>query len=174
MKKKVFDPKRYHRKSIRLKAYDYSKTGLYFITICTKNKVCLFGQITKNVMILNDAGVMIEKEWLNLSERFHHICLHESMVMPNHFHAIYEVKNQKNTNIIGDIVGAFKSISTVEYIRGVKVNNWPPFEDKLWQRNYWEHVIRNENSHQKISNYIQNNPENWKIGDLKPYDPSLP
>ncbi len=63
---------------------------------------------------------------------------------------------------VGDMIGAFQSIVTVEYIRGVKNNNWQPFDGKLWQRNYWEHIIRNEQSYQRISEYIINNPSKWK------------
>ena len=59
------------------------------------------------------------------------------------------------------MVGAFQSITTVEYIRGVKTKNWKPFDKKIWQRNYWEHIIRNENSYNTITEYIKNNPDNW-------------
>ena len=67
-----------------------------------------------------------------------------------------------NTKTLGDIVGAFQSIATVEYIRGVKQLGWQPFNGKLWQRNYWEHIIRDKKSYQRISEYIINNPKNWK------------
>ncbi|MEA3444528.1 MAG: transposase, partial [Bacteroidota bacterium] len=125
-----------------------------------------------------------ESEWLKLPERFTNIELHEYIVMPNHFHAILQIvgatlvvaqnnmidatekgqpqgiaPTQKKT--VGDMVGAFESITTVEYIRGVKNNNWNPFDGKLWQRNYWEHIIRNEKSYNTISEYIKNNPDNW-------------
>ena len=79
------------RKSIRLKGYDYSQAGLYFITIVTKNREHLFGKIENGKMILNDAGKMVEKQWLKLPERFKNIKLHEYTVMPNHFHTILEI-----------------------------------------------------------------------------------
>ena len=194
-----YNPNIHHRRSIRLKGYDYSQAGLYFITICIKNRACLIGNIENGEMILNDAGKMIENEWLKITNRFKNTKLHEYIIMPNHFHAILEIvgatlvvaPNDKGqpqgiaptntptntpTNIptntptnteaekkprLGDIVGAFQSITTVEYIRGVKNNNWKPFDRKLWQRNYWEHIIRSEKSYNTISEYIINNPGKW-------------
>jgi len=197
---------KHHRHSIRLKGYDYSRAGLYFITICVQNRECLFGEIVgaslvDAKMILNDAGKMVQSEWLKLPERFTNIALHEYIVMPNHFHAILEILGatlmvaQNGVEIqnvvvapnrngewnkqgqpqgiaptgktVGDMVGAFESITTMLYIRGVKNNNWETFDKKLWQRNYWEHIIRNEQSYLKISEYIINNPANWNNDTLK-------
>jgi hypothetical protein len=129
-----------------------------------------------------------------LPERFINIKIHEYTVMPNHFHAIIEIvgaplvgaqismgqmeggQRQKElpregqprgiAPTVGDIVGAFKSISTNEYIRGVKQNDWQRFNKKLWQRNYWEHIIRNENECLKISQYIIDNPAKWQNAEL--------
>jgi len=80
----------HHRKSIRLKNYDYSRAGLYFITVCIENRYCLFGHIANDSMILNDAGNMIAGQWNELNNRFPSIALHEYVVMPNHFHGIIE------------------------------------------------------------------------------------
>jgi len=195
--KSKYNPLIHHRRSIRLKGYDYSQAGLYFITICCQNRACLFGKVTNSEMQLNDAGKMVENEWLKLPERFKNIQLHEYVVMPNHFHAILEIvgatlvvapddnpiltemglpqeigrlpqeigrpQGHAHTGkTVGAIVGAFQSIVTVEYIRGVKNLNWQPFNGKLWHRNYYEHIIRNEKSYHNISNYILNNPKNWR------------
>lgn len=180
-----YDPHINHRRSIRLKGYDYSKAGLYFITICIQNRKCLLGEITNGEMKLNDAGKMVETEWLKLSERFKNIVLHEFVVMPNHFHSILEIVGQPQgiaptevivpsegiapterifptRRTIGDMVGAFQSIVTVEYIRGIKTLGWQPFDGKLFQRKYWEHIIRNEQSYHRIAQYILNNPSKWK------------
>ena len=182
----------HHRKSIRLKGYDYSQAGLYFITICVQDRECLFGKIENGEMILNDAGKMVENEWLKIPNRFTNVHLHEYVVMPNHFHAImeiavgatlvvdqHEMADNENENgqpqgfaptkpkTVGDMVGAFQSIATVEYIRGVKQLGWQPFNGKLWQRNYWEHIIRDEQSYQRISAYIINNPKKWNDDSLK-------
>ena len=173
----------YHRRSIRLKGYDYSKAGFYFITICVKDRKCMFGEIVKDKMELNMAGIMVKNEWINITNRFPNVHLHQFVVMPNHFHAILEIlvgatlvvapdnlvaPDNKGattrvapTRTVGDIVGAFQSIVTVEYIHGVKNHGWVSFDGKLWQRNYYEHIIRNEKSYQRISDYIVNNPSNW-------------
>jgi len=185
-KKLPYLPDTHHRRSIRLKHYDYSQAGFYFITLCVQNKESLFGEIIENKMILNAAGKMIEKEWLALQKRFLHTDSHEYVVMPNHFHAIIEVENswgasqikgqpqgfsyavENAKKTLSDIIGAFKSITTVEYIRGIKTSSWQNFEGKLWQRNYWEHVVRNEQSFNDIAQYIVNNPQNWEIDKLRP------
>ena len=87
----TYNPKIHDRKSIRLKGYDYSREGLYFLTICTQNRACLFGEIVGGKMILNDAGNMVVNEWAQLPHRFTNIRLHEYVTMPNHFHAILEI-----------------------------------------------------------------------------------
>ena len=177
-----YNPNIHHRRSIRLKGYDYSQAGLYFITICTQNRKHLFGTIENGEMILNDAGKMVKNEWLALPKRFLNIKLHEYTVMPNHFHAILEITvggttvgatvgatlvvapdavDPPKNKTVGDIIGAFKSIVTVNYIRGVKKSGWKPFNKRLWQRNYWESIIRNEKSYHNRSEYIKNNPRNW-------------
>jgi len=188
-----YNPKIHHRKSIRLKNYDYSQAGLYFVTIVTQNRECLFGDIVDDEMVLNDAGDIIENVWLAIPKRYKKIRMHEYCVMPNHFHALFEItvgatlvvaQNDKGqpqlgqsqgerattrvapTVTVGDIVGVFKSIVTNEYIRGVKNNGWRRFNGKLWQRNYWEHIIRNENEHQQIVQYIIDNPKKWALDKL--------
>ena len=159
-----YNPNIHHRRSIRLKGYDYSQAGLYFITIVCQDRECLFGGIADGKMTLNDPGEMVEHQWLALKSRFHNIVLHEYVVMPNHFHGILEIVVGATLVVaptIGDMMDAFKSITTVEYIRGVRNCGWQPFNGKLWQRNYWEHIIRNEQSYHRISAYIINNPAKW-------------
>jgi REP element-mobilizing transposase RayT len=205
-----YNPNIHHRKSIRLKGYDYAQAGLYFITICVQNRICLFGDIHNGQLILNDAGRMVGKWYNELENKFPDIRCHEMVVMPNHFHCIIENigavradlrvcpdnnneradlhvcpdannvradlrvcpdANNANTNPIkGEHMGSplhrvvqwFKTMTTNEYIRGVKTLGWQPFNGKLWQRNYYEHIIRNEQSYQNISNYIINNPAKWQ------------
>jgi REP element-mobilizing transposase RayT len=328
------------RKSIRLKGYDYSLAGLYFVTICTQNRAYLFGNIQNAQMILNDSGNMISKWYYELENKFPNIHCHQIIIMPNHIHFIVQItyenndiqsgeqndiqtgehigsplhQNQsenpptavganlrvrpsmrvcpdnagehigsplqnhifrvcpendinnppvgadlrvcpdndnmgENSNnnsgehtdiqsnehnnppatvradlrvcpqlitgehigsplqnhifrvcpendinnppvgadlrvcpsmrvcpqlITGEHIGSplhvviqwFKTMTTNHYIRGVKQQNWQPFNGKLWQRNYWEHIIRNENSYQNISEYIKNNPQNWENDTL--------
>ena len=208
-----------HRHSIRLKNYDYSQAGLYFVTICTENHSCLFGKINGGKMILNDAGKMVEKWYFELQNKFHDIRGDEYVIMPNHFHAIivnvgadlcvrpnvgianniYN-RNRANSNNVAPehkninaqmqinvndnssknktihnpgllqgegghigpplqrVIQWFKTMTTNEYIRNIKQHNWRRFTDKLWQRGYYEHVIRKNDELNIIREYINNNP----------------
>jgi REP element-mobilizing transposase RayT len=183
-----YNPNIHHRRSIRLKGYDYSQAGLYFVTICCQNMICCFGKIKNGEMILNDAGQMVEKWCAELSHKFSDIEMDTYIIMPNHFHAIIvnnggndgntvgadlrvcpDILGEHGENILGEHIGSplhaviqwFKTMTTNEYIRGVKMLGWQRFNKKLWQRDYWEHIIRNEQSYQHIANYIMNNPVNW-------------
>ncbi|WP_353481907.1 transposase [Haliscomenobacter sp.] len=205
-----FNPKIHHRRSIRLKGYDYSQPGAYFITICVQDRLHLFGEIHDGNMILNDAGKMIEKWYFELENKFPDKKCREMVVMPNHFHCIienmaghaegqgahvgaprrgrpdtdergrpdtdergrdrphdhpdtpYGPENKKFNATVGDAMDWFKTMTTNEYIRGVKNVGWERFNRKLWHRNYWEHIIRDDRAYFNISNYILNNPKNWK------------
>ncbi len=184
-----YNPKIHHRRSIRLKGYNYSQAGLYFITLCTQDSLHLFGEITNDEIVLNDSGMMIEKWWNELKNRFPNIELDEFVIMPNHFHGVIQIINTTPTSVPvpvgadlrvcpdtdtrehtgGEHAGSplhrmiqwFKTMSTNEYIRNVKKNHWTPFNKKLWQRNYYEHIIRNEKSYLQISEYIRTNPLKW-------------
>lgn len=297
------NPNFHQRRSIRLKGYDYSKAGLYFITMCVQNRDCLFGDIRSvgvvgapdgstvgaslrgrpdiseiqdakieekgthigvplrkwygqndiREMILNDSGKMIIKWYNELENKYPNIRCHEMVVMPNHFHCIVEITREygydhsdgiglddsgdiglndsaahvgaplrgrpddpnyrpndpnyrfddhpiadpdhnpindpndhpitdynpinetqygpDNKNFgatIGDVVDWFKTMTTNEYIRGVKNLGWKRFDGKLWQRNYWEHIIRNDDSYHQISEYIIQNPMKWNDDQLNP------
>ncbi|SFV69852.1 hypothetical protein MNB_SV-14-1728 [hydrothermal vent metagenome] len=155
----------YKRKQLRLGQYNYADSGLYFITICGQNRIKYFGEIVNKELKLNQAGNMIEYLWLDIPKRFDSIELREYIIMPNHFHAIVEI-SPRSTVSLGEVVGAFKSLTTNEYIKGVKKSNWLAFDKRLWQRNYYEHVIRDEVSHYFIAEYIQNNPLKWEEDKL--------
>lgn len=195
---KKYDSSIHHRKSIRLKEYDYSMSGLYFITICTHNKAYLFAEIIDGESLLNDAGLMIEKWYHKLEDKFSTIQCRELIIMPNHLHGVIEITSNNITDLAGDLYACpnaslgkkeggehmcspqqakagtplyqaiqwFKTMTTNNYIRGVKNNEWRRFEGKLWQRNYWEHVIRSEESYQNIILYINENPIKWDIDEL--------
>ena len=155
-----YDPDIHHRRSVRLKGYDYSLKGLYFITICTQNNRCLFGDITDGVISLNEAGKMIESWYHEIPNKFpDYVCL-EHMVMPNHFHCIWMNKGETGQNLI-DVIHWFKTMTTNEYIRNVHTNNWLPFNKRLWQREYFEHIIPNQHAYQEIADYILSNPLKW-------------
>jgi putative transposase len=189
----TYDPDRHHRRSIRLQGYDYSTPGAYFITICVQRRMCLFGAVVNDQLRLNDAGQMIQACWEQLPQRFPTLALDTYVVMPNHFHAIailvgaplvgaQDAQGAQNTPItrsasrrgaegpltIGDIAGAFKSITTNHYIHGVQESGWNPFEKRLWQQNYWEHIIRDDTALGRIRSYIQTNPTRWSDDQLHP------
>lgn len=173
-----------HRKSIRLVGYDYSKAGLYFVTICCYNKECLFGEIVSEKMIFSEAGKIANDCWLEIPKHFNNVILHEHIIMPNHVHGIIEISSDNfganqhsptdTANIERESIDSlqrnvFKSPSKTigSIIRGYKIGVTKWFHsntdiDIVWQRNYYEHIIRNGESYQRISNYIINNPENWK------------
>lgn len=166
----AYDRDQHHRRSIRLKGYDYSQSGAYFVTICLQHRAGLFGRIIDKEMRLNAVGSMLDVQWNALPDRFAGIQLDEYIVMPNHFHGIIvmapHVGDLADAQHNGDIIGAFKSITTHEYVLGVKHYGWPSFDRKLWQRNYYEHIIRNEKSLCAIREYIANNPINWQQDEL--------
>lgn len=89
--KNQYNPKIHHRRSIRLKGYDYAQAGLYFITICVQDRVSLFGEIKGGEIHLSDAGKMVEQQWLVIPERFKNVQLNEFIIMPNHFHSIVQI-----------------------------------------------------------------------------------
>ncbi len=166
-----FDSISHHRRSIRLKGYDYTQPNCYFITICCQNRANLFGWIQDGEMQKNDSGQMIEHEWLGLTARFNNISLKSYIVMPNHFHGIIKIKRNSSEGMqisktIGDVIDAFKSITTVKYIDGVNAKNWQTFDKKIWQRNYYEHIVRNNSELMAIEEYILNNPKNWHNDEL--------
>lgn len=180
----TFNPAIHHRRSIRLRGYDYSQAGMYFVTVCTQGRLCLFGDIADGVMKLNAAGLMVERWYFDLKNKFPDIQCGEFVCMPNHVHAIVTnvgadpcVRPETGQTQTGQthrsaptgagtslsrVVQWFKTMSTNEYIRGVEQNGWQPFSAKLWQRNYYEHIIRDEDSYLKIAEYIQTNPQRWQ------------
>lgn len=202
-----YNPQIYHRRSIRLKGYDYAQAGLYFITLCCHNREHLFGKIINGNMILNDAGNIANGCWLKIPKHFPNVILHEHIIMPNHVHGIIELvganhhspdnnalqnildgnvanhhlpNNIETENILNGNgvvfnngaknvsplpVSPSKTIGSV--IRGYKigVTKWMRINTNVydvWQRNYHENIIRNEQSYETISNYIINNPQKWE------------
>ena len=213
-----------NRKVLRLKGFDYSSKGYYFLTICCQNREYFFGTIENGVMVLNDAGKMVEKWYYELENKYPDKRCHEMIIMPNHMHCIIEnVLNAHETLIfqrdahegtslrgrpvdekrgrtvvdncnvindngiignntidddsmntsqygmqnkiygasISDVMDWFKTMTTNEYIRGVKQLGWKRYNKKLWQRSFNDNIIRTEYSLERIRKYIINNPANW-------------
>ena len=159
--KMKFDPNKHHRRSIRLKDYDYSQAGAYFITPCVQNRRHLFGEIKDNVMICNAFGEIAYEVWQFMPERYDNIELGKFVIMPNHTHHILIINSDDNEKTLGEIVGAYKSLFVHHCLEYIKENDLNIHLGKVWQRNYYEHIIRNEKSYDCISNYIVNNPQNW-------------
>ncbi len=200
-----YNPNIHHRRSIRLKGYDYAQAGLYFITICCQDRAHLFGEVINEIMILNEYGKIAFTEWENSMNIRDNIYLHDFVIMPNHIHGIIEIvfkkanqdagelelapitKFQSPSQTIGSIVRGYK-IATIKKIKDkvleesskgelrcmgelqfAHTSQFAPtptekiiqLDFKIWQRNYYEHIIRNEASHQRISDYILNNPAQW-------------
>jgi len=174
---------RFHRQSIRLRDYDYTSQGLYYVTICTQNRELYFER--------DDIKEMINNQWQKLTIKFSNIDLDEYTVMSNHLHGIIVINDenicrgdpcgrpQRNEGNhkgypynekprLGDIIGAFKSITTNYYIQRTETKHWPRFDKRLWQRNYYEHIIRNEQTLNKIRKYIRTNSLNWETDRNNP------
>jgi len=167
------NPQKHHRRSIRLKDYDYSQAGAYFVTICAHNQRGLFGNIVNGEMKLSSIGKIVQREWNKTPARFPNVELDAFIIMPNHIHGILIVgatlvvahDNRAGTRpapTLGKIVGSFKSRCVRKCIQN-RLN-----VDKLWQRNYYEHIIRDEKDLNKIREYIINNPITWELDDENP------
>jgi len=153
------------RKLLRLPKYDYSQIGAYFITIVTQKRANLFGIIANGEMILSPAGKALWLWWDELGKKFSGVNPFEFIVMPNHIHGIVVIESANVSIPLGDMVGWYKSMTTNEYIRGVNSNGWPPFDRRLWQRNYYEHIIRSETDLENTILYIQTNPDRWETDE---------
>jgi len=157
------------RKNIRLHGYDYSYPGIYFVTICTANRERLFGTIHAGRMCLNDSGKIVSGTWKKLPQRFPCVALDAFVVMPNHVHGIVLLhRRRSNTQTgaassaptqpaaLGDILRTFKSESAIRVNAILKRTARP-----IWQRNYFEYIIRSTSSLDKIRLYIRDNPSHW-------------
>ncbi|WP_027390023.1 transposase [Chrysiogenes arsenatis] len=158
------------RVSLRLQGYDYNQTGAYFVTICVQERACLFGKIAEGTMHLSEAGCMTERWFYEMEKKFPDLMAEQFVCMPNHIHFIVvnqrvPLKGEKPLSL-STVVQWYKTMTTNEYIRQVKYGGWEPFRRKLWQRNYWERIIRDEAEYVKIGEYIENNPARWKEDTL--------
>ncbi len=155
-----------NRQSIRLRGHDYSVDGVYFITVCSHERQNMFGAVASGRMMPNEYGRQIEKTWSYISNRYEYIREDRFVIMPNHIHGIWILGNgfditddgkpEKNRKPIGRLVGAFKTVST-KYINDMRGTPGA----KLWQRGYYDRVIRNQDELNAIRRYIEQNPKNW-------------
>jgi putative transposase len=146
------DP-RPRRRSLRLPAFDYSQAGAYFITVCTQGRVTLLGEVIGCDVQLNEMGMIVQQAWDDLPTHYQGIDLDAFIVMPNHIHGIIVLADESATrHAIPEIVRGFKTFSAR------RVNECADRRGALWQRSYYEHVIRNEEALNRIRNYIADNP----------------
>ena len=176
-----YDPQRHHRRSIRLPGYDYTQPGAYFITIVTHEQAHWFGRVVDGKMKLNAFGRAAEQCWRAIPDHFPHVRLDEFVMMPNHVHGILWIvettvgaKNfsplpAKNfsplprgtSKTIGSIVRGFK-------IGVTKIMRENGVDGPIWQRNYYEHIIRDEDALSRIAEYITTNPQRWTLDRENP------
>jgi len=187
-----FDPEKHHRRSIRLPGYDYTSEGAYYITIVTYHRDCLFGEIINKEtpqggdVFLNDLGKIADECWRAIPDHFRFVELGAHVVMPNHVHGIIMIRNDESMTVgathasplripnshphgapsrsLGAIVGSFKSAVTKRIGRAHNATG-------IWQRNYYEHIIRDEKDLQNKTDYIDANPILWDEDENNPINP---
>jgi len=165
-----------NRKLTRLKGYDYSQCGFYFVTVSIKDHICVFGDICKTKMVLNKIGEIVQHQWQDLPNHYNNCILHSFVVMPNHVHGIIQIDNERlidkhehgndcsstfqtekdkiNKHGLSEMIRSFKSFSSR------RINKIADFRFQ-WQKSFYDHIIRNDESFYKISEYIINNPGKW-------------
>ena len=164
-------PKLYTRKDNRLSGYNYSNSGAYYVTVCSMNRKCIFGDINcvggrlaLPRIKLSKIGEIINCHWEDIPRQYDNVKLDEYVIMPNHIHGILFINKRDGASpsptYLGGIIGAFKSRCTVDYLKYIRENKLDA-SAKIWQRNYHDHIIRNGKSLGKIREYIRNNPLNW-------------
>lgn len=177
----------YERRSVRLRDYDYAQEGMYYVTICTFQRERLFGDITDGVVALSKLGTIAHAIWQSLPNQFAHIDIDEFVIMPNHVHGIITITQYMGgmnpaptarcispiqimgSGSLGEIVRWFKGRTSYECNRVVGAAFMPPMQTRIsaiWQRNYYEHVIRDEEDLNRIRQYIRDNPMNWADDEL--------
>jgi REP element-mobilizing transposase RayT len=163
------------RKKIRLTDYNYSQNGFYFITICSHEHKPILGHIEEDKMILNDYAEKVDSLLIDMVDKQQNIILDKYVFMPNHIHMVLVVENDDLSDIhesgIIEFVQEFKSKAVMIYIKGVKEGLYEPFSKKIWQRSYYDNVIRNKDTYDLIWDYIDNNPLKWSL-DKYYYDNS--
>ena len=183
-----YNPEIHHRRSLRLENYDYSQLGAYFVTICVKDRIERFGEIIDDRMHLSEQGRIAQYEWNNLSRRFPGIELDHYVIMPNHVHGIL-IRTQRikppirdePSSVISHTTGILRT-QRIDPMRSQKLHEimrtfkavvscrihksaTPEF---AWQREYYDHIIRNQQQLDRIRTYIINNPTTWRKDSLRP------
>lgn len=160
----------HHRRSIRLKGFDYSRGAVYFVTMCVQDRRWLFGEVVRDAMVLNHAGKIVTGSWAWLADRYPYVEQDVWRVMPDHFHGILMVHADPNRNRkiallpgtrrkpLGRLIGVFKTVSTkrINRLQGTPAQ-------RVWQRGYFEHVVRDPGSLEQLRAYVAGNPARWAL-----------
>ena len=158
------------RKALRLANFDYAEPRSYFVTLVACDRRCLFGRVEHQCVVPSPAGDMLGREWRGLTDRFG-VEIEPFVVMPNHLHGLVSTCEAVDPPALGRIIGAFKSITAREYRAGTEACRWPAMPNGLWQRGYFDHVVRDEADAARIIDYIQANPANWVTDPDNPDSP---
>ena len=150
----AFDPARHHRRSVRLRDYDYRTPGAYFVTICTRDRMSTLGELAGEHIVLSEAGLLAGSTWESLPSRFPSVQLDAFIVMPNHVHGIVALKGARSPVTLGDLIRTFKGATA----RAVRVS---VMSDFAWQRGYYERVVRDGRELSALRRYIGDNPRAW-------------
>ena len=154
------------RKKNRLSSYDYGENGAYFVTICTHNRQVLFQieSVGNDLCVVPPLQNQIIHKWLKETQhKFANFTIDKHTIMPDHIHLLVRITERHAGRSLPDIMKFFKAMTTNEYIRCVKEGRLPPFNTKLWQKSYYDHIIRNQQDYDEIWEYIENNPDKWLL-----------
>ena len=164
----VINMEQKERKHNRLGYYDYGQKGSYFVTLCTHSRLPLFKMesIVGNGLraVPPPPQNVIIRKWIRETQnKFSNITIDKYVIMPDHLHLIVTIQERHTGRSLPDIMQFFKTMTTNDYIRGVKAGILAPFEKKLWQKSYYDHVIRNQQDYDETWQYIENNPSKWML-----------
>ena len=151
-----YNPEIHHRHSIRIQGYDYANAGTYFVTICCYQRHHLFGEIDNGEMKINAIGQIVSAQWQKIPQHFPNAELDGFILMPDHLHGIIVISESKEKASLANIIQNFKSISSRKINRFNK-----SYGVSIWQRNYYERIVRTEQELTNLREYIKNNPANW-------------
>ena len=153
------------RTNLRLPGYEYQQPGAYFITVCLLDRLPLLGEIVDGTMRESPAGQMVRAVWDAIPDHYQGVEVDEFIAMPDHLHGIIILAGAGGPSSLSlsQVVQRFKSLTTTRYREAVVSSGWPPYHGSLWQRNYYEHVVRNEFELNRIRQYIRENPLRWTL-----------
>ncbi len=155
-----------NRKQNRLENYDYGHQGCYFVTLCTYNRQPLFkiDYVGNDLCVVPHLQNQIIHKWIKETEnKFPNAKIEKFVIMPDHLHLIVNITQRHTGRSLQDLMRFFKTMTTNEYIKCVKDGLLPPFDKKLWQKSYYDHIIRNQDDYNEVWEYIENNPKKWLL-----------